>query len=85
MNSAQPYHLPETHDLQSGTRDFERGVFSKCLQLNISNLFNCLLKITLNAHISSNADHSGEHVNEYAATCQKDLGTFGILPSEKLL
>lgn len=36
-------------------------------------------------HISSNADHSGEHVNKYAATCQKDLGSFGILPSEKLL
>lgn len=33
-------------------------------------------------HISSNADHSGEHV-KYAATCQKDLGSFGILPSKK--
>lgn len=34
-------------------------------------------------HISSNADHSGEHVNKYAATCQKDLGSLGILPSKK--
>lgn len=50
VKNAQTFHLPETGDLQSGTRDFERGVFNKCLQLNISNLFNYLLKIMLNAH-----------------------------------